>query len=183
MFQLTPIRTLIVGSLLTLSIASACGGDAAPEAAPTATSVATATAAPVATPTEDVVAEIAPAPVVPAVEPEAGSDEATILDGLDQVARAMRTEDWVSYLEVCNPTRSIFTLAQIEFLADNIFNTSGNMAGTNYRDVTVQIYGEDTAKTESNLYEYDTVIFENYSHSWSKVDGNWYSNSNCNPRS
>ncbi len=119
----------------------------------------------------------------PAVAAEEGSEEAIILDRLDQVIRALRSEDWDTYLEICNPGRDKFKLEQIVFLADTIFNPNGGMLGTNHRNVTVKVYGEDTAITESDYYEFEEHLFEDYSYSWSKVDGIWYSNSNCNTRS
>lgn len=184
-FKTSTKRLIVVSAVLILAVATACGSNDEPldeivVVAEQSDTVLDSESVSDSIKTEPNTPASAGPVVVPAVEPVPGSEEAAILDVLDSVGRAMRTQDWNLYLEACNPTRAMFKLPQITFLGEERFNQSGLIAGTSYRDVTVRLYGEDTAITESNLYEYDNLLFENYSHSWTKLDGNWYSNSNCN---
>ena len=71
------------------------------------------------------------------------------------------------------------TLSQVEFAFESVFGQYGDLAGINHRDVTVRLFKDDTALTESTMYEFDDVLFLSFSYSFSKVDGNWYADSNC----
>ncbi len=121
--------------------------------------------------------------VVPLTEPEPGSDEEAIIETMERFVQAVITSNVDAYLAECNPTRTVFTVPQAEFFFEDVFSQFGDPAGWNYRDVTVRLYGEDTAISETTIYHFDEVYGEDYSISWSKVDGIWYSNSNCNTRS
>lgn len=171
-----------VFAAILIVVAVACGGSA--ESAdtvatnpPTTSPEPTSTAAPTVPPTAR--PEPAAGLIIPAVEPEPGSDEAAIFDVLERVTRALRTDDLDSYLALCNPSRSVYTISQLEFVLDNVFSQFGDLAGLNHRDVTVRIFKDDTALTESIMYEFDDVFFESFSYSFNKIDGIWYANSNC----
>ena len=123
---------------------------------------------------------IAPAvAVVPKVEPEAGSDEAAIIEVFTRVALALRAEDIAGYLEACNPNRKRMTPAQMEFTFDNVYRPFGDLPGVTIKDVTIRLFKDDTATIESIMYSYDDVMFERFSYSFAKVDGAWYAESNC----
>lgn len=123
---------------------------------------------------------IAPAvAVVPKVEPEAGSDEAAIIEVFTRVALALRAGDTAGYLEACNPNRKQMTPAQMEFTFDNVYRQYGDLPGVTMKDVTIRLFKDDTATIESIMYSYDDVMFERFSYSFAKVDGAWYAESNC----
>ncbi|MEE8045667.1 MAG: hypothetical protein V3T49_02385 [Dehalococcoidia bacterium] len=117
--------------------------------------------------------------VIPVEEPETGSDEAAVLSALAKVVTALRTDDYDLYIATCNPTRSTLNRAQVEFVFESVFSPYGNLKGINHRDVSVRLFKDETAMTESVMYEFDSVLFERYSYSYSKVDGEWYADSNC----
>ena len=112
-------------------------------------------------------------------EPESGSDEEAILNVLERVTLSIRSEDTTEYVESCNPSRAKLSEAQVEFVFESVFSQLGELAGINHRDVTVRTFKDDTAITESVMYEYDDVLMSRYQYSFSKVDGNWYADTNC----
>ena len=171
-------RAVIVAVVLAVVIG--CGGGADPTATsvpPIAPPEPTSTLVPAASPikTPRPVAE----PVVPAVEPEPGSDEAAVLKVLENVTMSYRNEDFALFQSLCNPSNAVLRLDQVEFLFESVFSPFGDLAGINHRDVTVRLFKDDTAITESIMYEFDDVLFSSYSYSFSKVDGNWYLDSFC----
>ena len=123
---------------------------------------------------------VAPAEaVVPEIEPEPGSDEEAILGVLERVTLAIRSENTGEYVESCNPTRSRLTEAQTKFVFESVFTPFGELAGITHRDVTVRTFKDDTAITESVMYVYDDVLMSRFQYSFTKVDGNWYADTNC----
>ena len=172
--------TLCLATLLAVAIA--CGrsdesSGAVAASPPTTPPEPTSTAAPTVPPTAR--PELAAGLIIPVVEPEPGSDEAAIFDVFERVTRALRTGDLDSYLALCNPSGSVYKISQLEFVLDNVFSQFGDLTGLNHRDVTVRIFKDDTALTESIMYEFDDVFFESFSYSFNKIDGIWYANSNC----
>jgi hypothetical protein len=117
--------------------------------------------------------------VSPVTEPIPGSDEEKILDTFDRWVYALSIEDWDGYLAECNPNEHMFTPNQLEFVADTFFKPFGDLAGTNYRNVTVELLGNDLAKTDAALYSFNNLLFSGFAYSWSKVDGRWYTDSSC----
>ncbi|MCH7970771.1 MAG: hypothetical protein IH960_06985 [Chloroflexi bacterium] len=165
-----------------LAVAIACGGsdessDTVAADPPTTPPEPTSTAAPTVPPTAR--PEPAAGLIIPVVEPEPGSDEAAIFDVFERVTRALRTDDLDSYLALCNPARKAMTIPQLEFIFDNLFSQYGDLTGLNHRDVTVRVFKDDTALTESIMYSFDDIFFESFSYSFNKIDGTWYANSNC----
>lgn len=123
---------------------------------------------------------IAPAEaVVPKVQPEPGSDEEAILEVFERVTRAIRDEDTFAYVEACNPSRPRLSEAQTKFVFESVFTPYGELAGITHRDVTIRTFDDDTALTESIMYDYDEILFSRFSYGFSKVEGNWYADSNC----
>jgi hypothetical protein len=123
---------------------------------------------------------IAPAEaVVPKVQPESGSDEEAILEVFDRVIRSIRAEDTYAYVEACNPTRPRLSEAQTKFVFESVFAPYGELTGITHRDVTIRTFDDDTALTESIMYDYDQVLFSRFAYGFSKVEGNWYADSNC----
>ena len=165
-----------------LAVVIACGGSEESSGAvaadpPTPPPAPASTSAPAVSPTKTPrpVAE----PVIPAVEPEPGSDEAAIFEVLAVATMAMRSEDYALYRSACNPAKKTLTLEQVEFVFDSVFSQYGDLAGYNQRDVTVRIFKDDTALTESIFYEFDNVLFSSFQYSFIKVDGEWYVDSFC----
>lgn len=117
--------------------------------------------------------------VVPTADPDPNSEEARVLDAFERWVHALAAENWSGYLDVCNPTRDNFTPDQMEFVADTFFSPFGDLAGTNYRNVEVKLFGEETATVSSSLYSFENLLFDGFTYSWSKVDGRWYSDSSC----
>lgn len=117
--------------------------------------------------------------VVPRIVPDPGSDEEAILEVLDRVARAIRAENTSEYVEACNPTRPRLTEAQTKFVFESVFASFGELAGITHRDVTVRTFKDNTAITESVMYDYDNVLMSRFQYSFTKVDGNWYADTNC----
>lgn len=165
-----------------IAIAIACGGsdessDAVAADPPTTAPEPASTPVPTPSPTET--PRPVGKPVVPVVEPEPGSDEAAVLKVLETVTTSLRNNDFALYRSICNPSKSVMTLAQVEFTFVNFFGQYGDLAGINHRDVTVRIFDDDTATTESVMYEFDDVLFSSFSYTYSEVDGKWYADSNC----
>lgn len=166
-----------VAAAVAIVAAVACGSDdPAPAAAPTAAPEPTSAPAPTATPEPEVV--IVDIPIVPAVEPEAGSDEAAILDLFERVVRTINLEDWDGFVGNCNPARPVMSVSQAKFMGDNIFSFRVELAGLNYRNVTVRLFDDGTAITTGDEYSFDEPTVE-VIYSWAKVDGQWYFSSNC----
>lgn len=119
--------------------------------------------------------------VIPAVEPAAGSDEAAILEVFDRVVRAVNVEDWEATVETCDPGRAHMTAAQAELIINiDYLRSHDSLAGLNFRNVTVRIFDDRTALTESDEYELDRPVYsEPVQHSWHAVDGVWYSDTFC----
>ena len=69
----------------------------------------------------------------------------------------------------------MFTLDQLEFVADTFFSPFGDVAGINLHGVAVHFFGDDEATTKSNLYSCDNRMADNFTCSRSKVDGRWRS--------
>ncbi len=168
---------------LAIAIAVACGSDdpapaAAPTVPPTAVPAPTSTRVPTATP--EPVLEPVEVPVVPAAEPEAGSNEAMILAAFERQVTAVNNEDWEAILEVCNPTIDLPTVEQVRFM----YETYGvrydplpkvvENSGLNWRNATVKIYSEDTASTGGDIFNYDEFVVSGATDLWTKVDGQWY---------
>ena len=147
--RFTPLRFVLPGLLLMLSIALACGGDE---------------------PSERVAA--------PAVEPEAGSDEAAILDVLEHVVRAFTVEDWDASLERCDPSLRTMTAEQAEQIIEVTYGGAG-VADLNFRNVTFKVFDDGTALTSSDVYRLDELVFENVQQSWHAGEGKWYSDTFC----
>ena len=176
-----------VVAALAITVAAACGSDdPTPAVAPTIqpTTTPAPTSAPAPTPTPETVLETV-APVVPAVEPEAGSDEAAILDVLDRVVRAARVGDIDSILENCDPTTTKLTPEGIDRMIGQIFfrdflkEKGKDFAGFNYRNVAVRVFDDGTAITSSDQYTFDELDFEGIQGSYHSRDGNWYPDSFC----
>ncbi len=89
---------------------------------------------------------------------------------------SLRNEDFALYQSLCNPSKPVLTLDQVEFLFESVFSQYGDLAGISHRDVTVRLFQDDTALAELIKYEFDYVLFSSFSYSFSKVDGNWYAN-------
>ena len=119
--------------------------------------------------------------VIPAVEPAAGSDEAAILEVFDRVVRAVNVEDWEATVETCDPGRAHMTAAQAELIINiDYLRSHDSLAGVNFRNVTVRIFDDRTALTESDEYELDQPVYSDpVQHSWHAVDGIWYSDTFC----
>ena len=162
----------------------ACGGDepAAPPAtvAPTLAPEPTATVEPTAT--AEPVAQIIDDPVVPAVEPEAGSREAIVLAAFEGQTSAINDQDWDAWITFCDPTLPFPpTVDEITFLYNEYgvrfdpLPVEPELAGYNMKNVSVKFYSEDTASTAADIYNYDELIRAGVSDLWIKVDGAWYS--------
>lgn len=165
----TRIRNMFaVAAAVAIVAAVACGSDdPAPAAAPTAV--------PAQTATPDALPDV----VVAAVEPEAGSDEAAILELFERVVRTINTEDWDAYVGNCNPTRPVMSASQVEFFfADNPMTARVELAGLNYRNVTFRVFDDGTAITKGDEYSFEEPTID-VQYSWAKVDGQWYFSSNC----
>ncbi len=96
-----------------------------------------------------------------------------------RVVRTINTEDWDAYVGNCNPTRPVMSATQAEFMGENIFTTRVELAGLNYRNVTVRLFDDGTAITTGDEYSFEEPTVE-VVYSWVKVDGQWYFSSNCN---
>lgn len=134
------------------------------------------------TTTLESVAQIIDDPIVPAVEPEAGSREAMVLAVFEGQTSAINHQDWDAWITFCDPTLPFPpTVDEITFL----YNEYGvrfdplpiepELAGYNMKNVSVKFYGEDTASTAADIYNYDELIRAGASDLWIKVDGAWYS--------
>ena len=155
----------------------ACGGDEEPAPAPTSapTAVPTATSVP-PTPTA---APSLPA-VVPVEVPEPGSETEIVLAVYTKWIEAVRAEDWQSVTDLCPPeNRAVATAEKIGFAFNQFQPTYTRVTfpfpGYNVRNVTVSLYGEDTARTGGDIYNYNEFAMGNISDLWSKKDGAWYS--------
>ena len=164
----------------------ACGGDepAAPPAtvAPTLAPEPTATVEPTAT--AEPVAQIIDDPVVPAVEPEAGSREAMVLAAFKGQTSAINHQDWDAWVTFCDPTLPFPpTVDEITFLYSEYsvryvpLPSEPDLAGYNMKNVTVKFYGEDTASTAGDIYNYDELLQVDVHDLWIKIDETWYADS------
>ena len=190
---LNPIALFAVGMILILATACGSSDEDLPATASTGASLVSDTtpleseaivdddlSQPEAEDSSTTDVRIAPAQaVVPMTEPEPGSDEEAILNVLERVTLSIRSEDTTEYVESCNPSRAKLSEAQVEFVFESVFSQLGELAGINHRDVTVRTFKDDTAITESVMYEYNDVLMSRYQYSFSKVDGNWYADTNC----
>ncbi|MCH8910815.1 MAG: hypothetical protein IH867_08750, partial [Chloroflexi bacterium] len=134
------------------------------------------------TTTLESVAQIIDDPIVPAVEPEAGSREAMVLAVFEGQTSAINHQDWDAWITFCDPTLPFPpTVSEITFL----YNEYGvrfvplpedpEFGGYNMKNVSVKFYSEDTASTTADIYNYDKLLRVGASDLWIKIDGAWYS--------
>lgn len=160
--------TGLVIVLIAALMLSACGGDDAAAAEPE--------------PTAAPKAEIPEVAVVPAEEPEPGSDEEKILAQLEKQVRAMNTLDPELFLETCVPDTATPKPEQILFAWTELggwfyqYEEFSN-EGFNTRNVEFRTYKDDTASSKFSVYNYDNLVVEGFSFWWTPVDGEWYSTS------
>ncbi len=119
--------------------------------------------------------------VIPATEPVAGSEEEAVFDLFNRAVSAINVEDWDTFVEICNPNRNHFTPTQAEFVIGQGFSGSHDDLSTlNFRDVTVQLYDDGTAITESYVYRDDELVYSNPNQTtWHSEDGIWYGSNYC----
>ena len=169
---------LLAVGMLALFALAACGSD--DEDAPAASAPPTQTPAPTAT--------LAPSPpaaaVVPATAPAPGSDEAQILAVLEKQARAINARDWAFFLALCTPNKEHLSEAQLKscFESWGVFGPyvpDFSYEGYNARNVKFRWYGEDTATTMTDVFDYDSFVAGDISRTWERVGGVWYSNDAC----
>ncbi|MCH8230601.1 MAG: hypothetical protein IIA53_09760 [Chloroflexi bacterium] len=170
--------------VMLMAVAIACGSsdepsDAGVAAQPASATTATNTPAPIEKPAELVKPSFEP--IVPAVEPEAGSDEAAVLEVFRSVISAMNAEDWVSYVENCNSELGRRSVKSAEE-AESVFELAGQrieLASYNRRNVTVRLFDDGTAITTSDEYRYNDLISEGLTDSWEYADERWYAITLC----
>lgn len=118
-------------------------------------------------------------------EPEVGSDEAAILKVFERQIKALNLNDWVGFLDTCDPRLAKLNSAeQLEGLWDTYVRPFAPALSYNRRNTEIQLYGGDIANVKSDLYSYDTPFFSvvenNVTELWVKVEGNWFmSNAMC----
>ena len=158
----------------------ACGSDE--PAAPLATVAPTAAPDPTATP--EPVVQIVADPIVPAVEPEPGSREAMVFAAFEGQTSSINHQDWDAWVTFCDPTLPFPQKAnQIEFLYNEYsvryvpLPSEPDLAGYNMKNVTVKFYGEDTASTAGDIYNYDELLQVDVHDLWIKIDDGWYADS------
>ena len=117
--------------------------------------------------------------VHPEVEPEPGSDEAAIIEAYERTIQAIRARDFVAYVDACATSKRRISVDQTEFVFNSIWDEYLNVAGMTQREVTVRTFKDDTAFTESVMYEFDEVFVERFSYGFSKLDGVCYATTNC----
>ncbi|MCH8911144.1 MAG: hypothetical protein IH867_10455 [Chloroflexi bacterium] len=163
--------TAVFAAILVM-VAVACEGSA--ESADTVATVEpTKTVPPTVPPTEE------PEPVgdlvVPVVEPDVGSDEAAILEVLERQIRALNIEDWVGFLDTCDPRLAKpVTPEKAAFIWDtNVvpFIPTGSLSR---RNVGVRLFDDGTANVTSDAYSYGALAFADFSDVWVERDGEWY---------
>ena len=120
--------------------------------------------------------------VVPAEVPEPGSETEKVLAVFTKWIEAIRAEDWQGVADLCPPeNRAVATAEKIgfgfnQFRADYT-RVTFPFAGYNVRNATVRLYGEDTARADGDIYNYNEFATGNISDLWIKKDGTWYSES------
>jgi hypothetical protein len=187
---------LLVAGMLVVVAMAACGGDDV-DAAPAENSAAaesTATETPagnsdIETSVDQSVDAQAPtasfAPMVPAVEYEAGSDEAQILAVLELQVRSVNNRDYASFAKTCTPNaKSVQTIDQIKFVFEERFGgapRSGNSVtilftpeGYNVRNAEAKLLRAPFGQATIIVYNFDDRQGEAL-RTFEKVDGQWYS--------
>lgn len=187
---------LLVAGMLVVIAMSACGGDdvdAAP-AEDSAASQSTVTETPagssgIVTSVEDSVDVQPPtasfAPMVPAVDYEAGSDEAQILAVLELQVRSVNNRDYASFAKTCTPNaKRAQTVDQIKFVFEE--RQGGAPRSGNDRSILFTPEGYNVRNAEAKLlrapFGQATIIVYNFDdrqgealRTFEKVDGKWYS--------
>lgn len=130
------------------------------------------------------VAEVIDDPIVPAVEPEVDSREAMVLGVFEDQMSAINHQDWDAWVTFCDPTLPFPPkVDQIAFLMTEYgvryatLPSEPDLAGYNMKNVTVKFYGEDTASTAGDVYNYDDMLQTDVHDLWIRVDENWYADS------
>jgi len=125
------------------------------------------------------------APMVPAVDYEAGSDEAQILAVLEMQIRSVNNRDYASFAKTCTPNaKRVQTLDQIKFVFEERQGgapRSGNSAtilftpeGYNVRDAEAKLLRAPFGQATITVYNFDDRQGEAL-RTFEKVDGQWYS--------
>ena len=162
----------VVALFVILLSAAACGGDT--DEATTDDSVLSDTGT----------SSIAPSPwdgplVVTASEIVAGSSQEAILTTQKAFVQAIRNQDAVAYAALCNPTTPSFDVSEADFFFGTVYSQKTDLSGFGHRNVEIRMYGEDSARSDSDIFTFDEPDGVTISYFWSKVDGKWYSDSKC----
>ena len=127
-----------------------------------------------------VTAELVEVFVVPAVEPEAGSDEAAILEVFERQVRALNLRDWETFIDTCDPRLAkINDVETVESLSETFVFAYAPAPSYNRRNVEIKVFNGSAANVAAEWYSYDEpVLFDGATavttESWVKVDGDWY---------
>lgn len=117
--------------------------------------------------------------VVTASEIAAGSSQEAIVTVQEAFVQAIRIQDAAAYSALCNPTTPSFDISEAEFFFGTVYSQITDLSGFGHRNVEIRMYGEDSARSDSDIFIFDEPDGVTISYFWSKVDGKWYSDSKC----
>jgi hypothetical protein len=117
--------------------------------------------------------------VVTASEIAAGSSQEAIVAAQEAFVQAIRNQDAVAYSALCNPTTPSFDVSEADFFFATVYSQKTDLSGFGHRNVEIRMYGDDSARSDSDIFTFDEPDGVTISYFWSKVNGEWYSDSKC----
>jgi|APSaa5957512535_1039671.scaffolds.fasta_scaffold24392_5 hypothetical protein len=117
--------------------------------------------------------------VITTSEIAAGSSQEAIVIRQKAFVQAIRTQDAEAYVALCNPTTPSFDVSEADFFFNTVYSQITDLSGFGHRNVEIRMYGEDSARSDSDIFTFDEPDGVSISYFWSRVDGEWYSDSKC----